>query len=367
MKAFKFVFTLVLISQSLLWGSGSQESSDSINKEKTENQITIQDSLGRTVVLPGIPQRIIQTGSSAFLINDALYLFPEASERIVAMSDSNQKRGYFLPILDSTYDKKIILPRTINVEEIMAASPDLLIVKDFLFSKYDKEFQKVGIPVIYLNLESPEAWETDLAILGQIFGNHERAEELQRLFKEYTMNVTSPLEGLKQDELKRSLILYYSEKDGIGAFQVPPLTYIQTRMLEMSGSIPVWAEADLGAKWTKVGFEQIAAWDPDQIFLISYRSPIPEVLKIIDDSSYWQELRAYKEGEINPFPMDFHSWDQPDPRWLIGLQWMALISHKEYFPGLDMNETTERFFTDFYEISEEDYSSKILPFIEGIK
>ncbi|MBF9018524.1 ABC transporter substrate-binding protein [Oceanispirochaeta sp. M2] len=367
MKALNFIFTLLLVSQSFLWGNGSRETSDSIIKEKRENPITIQYSLGRTVVLPEIPQRIIQTGSSAFLINDAIYLFPEASERVVAMSDSNQKRGYFLPILDPEYDKKIILPRTINIEEIMAASPDLLIVKDFLFSKYDKEFKKVGIPVIYLNLESPEAWEADLAILGQIFGNQKRAEELQRLFTEYTMNVLRPLENIDQENKKRNLILYYSEKDGTGAFQVPPLTYIQTRMLKMSGSEPVWSEADLGTKWTKVGFEQIAAWDPDQIFLISYRSPISEVLKIIDESPYWQELRAYKEKEIHPFPMDFHSWDQPDPRWLIGLQWMAYISHQEYYSDLDMDKVAERFFADFYNISEEDYRSKIYPFIEGIK
>ncbi|MDA3958271.1 ABC transporter substrate-binding protein [Oceanispirochaeta sp.] len=367
MKTIKFIFTLILICQSFLWGSGSQDTSDSIYKEKTESPIIIHDSLGRRVVLPEIPQRIVQTGSSAFLMNDAIYLFPEAGERVVAMSDSNQKRGYFLPVLDPEYDKKIILPRTINIEEIMAASPDLVLMKDFLFSKYDKEFQKVGIPVIYLNLESPEAWNADLEILGQIFGNQERAEELQKLFSDYTMKVLRPLERLKPEEKKRNLILYYSEKDGTGAFQVPPLSYIQTRMVEMSGSEPVWVKADLGKTWTKVGFEQIAAWDPDQIFLISYRSPVSEVLEIIEDSPYWQELRAYKEGEIHPFPMDFHSWDQPDPRWLIGLQWMASISHPEFFPDLDMNKTAEKFFADFYNISAEDYRSKINPVLEGIE
>lgn len=367
MKTMKIIFFLILMCHSFIWGYGTQETIDLPSEDKTGAPLIIKDSLGREVTLPEAPGRIVQAGSSAFLVNDALYLFPEAGERIAAMADSNQERGYFLPVLDADYDEKVILPRTINIEEIMALAPDLVVMKDFLFSKYDKEFQKAGIPVIYLNLESPEAWMTDLTVLGQIFDNQERAEELQNLFNEYTMKVLRPLESLKEDEKKRNLILYYSEKDGTGAFQVPPLTFIQTRMLEMSGAVPVWADADLGSRWTKVGFEQIAAWDPDQIFLISYRTPVSEVLKIMEDNPYWQELRAGKEGEIHPFPMDFHSWDQPDPRWMIGLQWMAFISHQEFFPDLDMNRSAEKFFADFYNISPEDYRSKIYPVMEGVE
>ncbi|WP_168203575.1 ABC transporter substrate-binding protein [Oceanispirochaeta crateris] len=367
MKTTKFIITLMLMNLSLMWAGGAQDSSIPSKNETIETSITIQDSLGRTVVLPGVPERIVQAGSSAFLVNDALFLFPEARERVVGMADGNQGRGNFLPIVDPSYDEKIIFPRTINIEEILSASPDLVIMKDFLFSKYDKEFQKVGLPVIYMDLESPEAWERDLAILGQIFGNPQRAMDLQNLFSEYTMNVVNPLEGLKSEDRKKSLILYYSEKDGTGAFQVPPLTFIQTKMLEMTGSDPVWTDADMGTRWTTVGFEQIAAWNPDQIFLISYRTPVSEVLNIMKENPYWMELSVNQGGEIHPFPMDFHSWDQPDPRWLLGLQWMAFVSHNEIFPETDMNLKAQQFFADFYDISEEDYSNKIYPIVEGLE
>jgi iron complex transport system substrate-binding protein len=367
MKTTKIIITLMVMNLSLMWAGGAQDSSIPPKNETNETSITIQDSLGRTVVLPGVPERIVQAGSSAFLVNDALFLFPEARERVVGMADGNQGRGNFLPIVDSSYDEKIIFPRTINIEEILSASPDLVIMKDFLFSKYDKEFQKVGLPVIYMDLESPEAWEKDLAILGQIFGNPQRAMDLQNLFSEYTMKVVNPLEGLKSEDRKKSLILYYSEKDGTGAFQVPPLTFIQTKMLEMTGSDPVWTDADMGTRWTTVGFEQIAAWNPDQIFLISYRTPVSEVLNIMKENPYWMELSVNQGGEIHPFPMDFHSWDQPDPRWLLGLQWMAFVSHNEIFPETDMNLMAQQFFADFYDVSEEDYINRIYPILEGLE
>ena len=358
---------ILLVVQSLLWAGGSQESPDSMGEEKIDAAvITVTDSLDRTVSLKDYPRRIVQAGSSAFIVNDALFLFPEAKERVVAMADSNQGRGQFLAVVDEGYDEKIILPRTINMEEIMAADPDLVILKDFLFSKYDKEFRKIGIPVVYMNLESPEGWFKDLETLGALFGNPGRAEELKNQFASVIKVVEEPLKGLKAEDRKKDLILYYSEKDGSGAFQLPPLSFIQTRMLEMAGAVPVWIEADLGERWTKVGFEQIAAWDPDQIFIISYRKPMTEVLKILDGSSYWQELRAYKGGEIYSFPMDFHSWDQPDTRWLLGLQWMAAKIHPELFSSLNFEREARTIFADFYNIGDETFSSRILPRMEGI-
>ncbi|OQY32913.1 MAG: hypothetical protein B6241_09645 [Spirochaetaceae bacterium 4572_59] len=366
MKTIKLLLVCLLFTQSWLWAGGSQESTPADIEERIDLSLTITDSLGRTLILPKMPERIVQAGAFAFIINDALFLFPEAKERVVAMADSNQGRGFFLPIADTAYDKKIIMPRSVNIEEILAAAPDLVILKDFHYSKYDKEFQKVGIPVIYLNLESPEAWENDLDILGAIFDNTDRVKELKDLFSAYAENVSAPLMDLKQEDRKKSLVLYYSEKDGSGAFQVPPLTFIQAKMLTMAGSDPVWGDADIGTRWTKVGFEQIAAWNPDQIFLISYRTSIATIMDTISNSAYWQELRAFKEGEIHPFPMDFHSWDQPDPRWLLGLQWLAGQAHPELFPDLDMNKRAETFFADFYGISSEDYRNKILPASEGI-
>ena len=317
---------ILFISAALsLSAEGTQEfPPETASEGEIESELAVTDSLERRVIFSRPPRRILQAGSSAFIINNALFLFPEARERVIAMVDSNQGRGHFLKVIDPTYAEKTILSRRINMEEILSARPELIVLKDFHHGRYDKEFQNIDIPVVYLNLESPEGWQEDLQVIGALFGNSDRANQLKELFDRYIGRVKEPLADLPREDRKRGLILYYSEKDGSGAFQVPPLNFIQTRMLEMAGGDPVWVDADIGERWTKVGFEQIAAWDPDQIFLISYRKPMAEVLSIIEKSGYWRELRAYREEEIHPFPGDFYSWDQPDPRWLLGLQWLAV-------------------------------------------
>ena len=61
--------------------------------EPTPEAITIVDGLGRTVTLEALPQRIAITGKAHFMITDAVYFFPEAVERVAALSKSQQKIG----------------------------------------------------------------------------------------------------------------------------------------------------------------------------------------------------------------------------------------------------------------------------------
>ena len=366
MKIKNFIIVPVLLLNICLWAGGTKDvSSSESSAVAPDTSIKIIDALDREIILKEPPRRIVQAGSSAFIVNDALFLFPEAEERVVAMADSNQGRGYFLPHVDERYNEKMILSRRINMEEILAARPDLVIMKDFLFSKYDQEFQKMGVPVVYMNLESPEGWDRDLITLGQVFENSEKAEELKKAFHNRINRVT---EAVKPAEEKaQALILYYSEKDGTGAFQVPPLTFIQTTMLEMAGAEPVWKDAEMGERWSKVSFEQIASWNPDLIFLISYRTDYEEIFDLMEKSGYWNELGAYRNGEVYPFPMDYHSWDQPDPRWLLGLQWMAKTLNYDAFSNLDMESEAREFFEEFYSVNETTYNEGIAPVLEGLR
>ena len=76
-------------------------------------------------------------------------------------------------------------------------------------------------------------------------------------------------------------MLYYNDKDGNVAFNVPPASWMQTRMVEMAGGDPVWTEANLGGGWTQVSLEQIAAWDADQIFIIAYNQNALDVTEAL--------------------------------------------------------------------------------------
>ena len=310
--------------------------------------------------------RILQAGSSAFLVENALYLFPEAVDQLIAMADGNQGRGLFAEAIDPGIDHKTVLPRRANTEALLALQPDIVVLKNFLKKNMGEPLERVGVDTVYLDLETPEAWMTDLVILGELFNNPERAAQLQELFRERTLSVEEPLANLAGDEKPQTLVLYRSIKDGVKAVNIPPLTWIQTRMVEMAGGTPVWKDADFGERWTRTGIEQIAAWDPDVIFVAAYHLDAVDAIDDLMRDPAWSSLRAVREGHIHAFPSDYHSWDQPDVRWLLGLQWMASVLHPELYPEIDMEFETRKFFREMFFIDDSNFDEFIKPRLTGL-
>lgn len=349
MKKLAYIIFLSLLITSLLPAEGSRE---------TETTLVIKDTTGNIANLSGIPKRITFVGKASNMVADVLYMFPEASSRIVGVGKTNQRNGEFVKVLDPDYDSKIYLEHTVGPEQIAVTRPDLVIMKNFLKKSLGDPVGQLDIPVLYMNLETPEYYEEDFRMLGKVFGNPERAEELIEYYrdeKEFVVERTNTL-----TEKPDILFIYHTTRDGIAAFNIPPESWIQTRMVEMAGGNPVWTGIHPGGGWSKVNLEQIAAWDPDQIYVVAYKEDIKVVLKSMHDSPEWQELKAVKNGQLTSFPVDFYSWDQPDSRWILGLKWLAKQIHPELFTDLDIEKMTRSFFKDLYYLTDEQYETEIL-------
>ena len=292
------------------------------------------------------------------MVADALYMFPEAPTRIVGIGMTNQRNGEFVRVLDPWFDAKIYLERTVGPEQIAVTQPDLVVLKDYQKKSLGDPIGQLGIPVLYLNLESPEFYEKDFRMLGKIFNNPGRAEELIKYYRDEQDFVTGRTEALT--DKPDVLFIYHSIRDGIAAFNIPPEPWIQTRMVTMAGGNPVWTDVHPGGGWSKINLEQIAAWNPDQIYVVAYKEDINKVLKSMQDSPEWQELTAVKNGHLTAFPVDFYSWDQPDSRWILGLKWLAKQIHPELFADLDIKKMTRSFFKDLYYLTDEQYETEIL-------
>lgn len=330
-----------------------------------EGSFTVTDALGQTVSFEQPPQRIVLVGKMLFGIADAIYTFPEASKRIVALGSTQQGSGNFIPLIDPTFKNKMMLQGEAGPEQIAAAQPDLVIMKTSQAEKLGKPLQEIKIPVVYVDFETPEQYNRDLVTLGQIFQNEARAKEVIAFYQERVDRVSKAVSGLKEDEKPRVLLIYYSDKDGQVAFNVPPMTWMQTIMVQIADGKPVWEDANPGNGWTKVGIEQIAAWDPDQIFVVSYTKPVDEVLEVLKADPTWQEIRALKENNVFGFAGDLYSWDQPDTRWILGLLWMAGKMHPDLFPDLDIQKEAQIFYQQLYGMDEATFTKDILPTFNG--
>jgi iron complex transport system substrate-binding protein len=114
-----------------------------------------------------------------------------------------------------------------------------------------------------------------------------------------------------------------------------------------------------------VNFEQIAAWNPDQIFVVSYQTNSAQIVENLKADPQWQALQTVQSDAIYGFPADLFSWDQPDPRWILGVTWLAGKIQPDLFPALDVQQEAVEFFNQMYGMDEAAIESSLLPHLKG--
>ncbi|MBN2114011.1 MAG: ABC transporter substrate-binding protein [Acidimicrobiia bacterium] len=328
-------------------------------------EITVVDALGRTVTLPGVPDRITVAGRGAFMIFDALYLFPEGADRLVGLEAGRQSNAAFAALVDPALDAKTILEKNAGAEEVAATRPDLVLLKSYMASDLGEPLEQLGIPVVYLDLETPEQYQRDLALLGALLAQPERAEEAAAFYRDRAAAIAEAAAGPAAAARPQVLVLQYSAAEGTATFEVPPVSWLQTTMVDLAGGDPVWAEAGAGAGWITVGFEQIAAWDPDQIYVISYSGDTDGVVDALRTDPAWQALQAVQGGQLYGWPGDVNSWDQPDTRWILGLTWLFTKVQPEAAAGIDLPAEIEALFTQLYGLTPAEVEAEVLPTLFG--
>jgi hypothetical protein len=85
----------------------------------------------------------------------------------------------------------------------------------------------------------------------------------------------------------------------------------------------------------------------------------------LEASSQWQALRAVQEGQLYGFAADVYSWDQPDPRWILGTTWLASKIHPGRLEGLDLMDEVSQFFGQMYGLDDASVQEQIVPLLKG--
>jgi len=353
---FILIFTIV----ALLLGSCS-----ALGLTSEASPLTMTDATGHTLTLAGLPERVVIAGKATNMVQDAVYLFEEANERVIGIEDRNQSVYAFLPMVDPTFEDKGILELNAGPEQIAALQPDLVILKNFMVDKLGTPLEAINIQVLYLDLETPTAYYDDIAALGKVFGNQDRADEIIDFYQSRVDSITQAVSDLSSGQKPDVLIVEYSDKGGEVAFNVPPRTWLQTAMVEMVGGMPVWVDDAEGGGWMIVTIEQIAAWNPDQIFVIDYSGKASDVVAGLKTDSLWGELSAVENDQIFAFAYDVYSWDQPDTRWILGLQWLATKIQPQLFSDIDILSEVDTFYTQLYRMDENSIQENIIPLLTG--
>lgn len=343
--------------------SGSSDSSEP-SSSRTVGPVTVTDALGRELTFETPPSRIAIAGSGTFMIADAAYLFPQAAESIAAIQMRAQNAN-FVSILDPNYPAKNTLDMEAGPEQIAAVQPDLVILKSTAAEKLGAPIEDLDIPIFYVNLETPQQYLSEIKALGQIFGDEARAAEVANFYQERMDKVKAGVENLSDDQKPSVLVMQSSVKGGETAYEVPPREWIQTLLVEMAGGQPIWLDAQLGGGWTVVTLEQIAAWNPDQIYIIDYFDDPSKSAEAFSNDPIAQNLTAVQNGQVFGVPKDAFSWGQPDTRWILALTWLAKHIQPEQFADLDILQEFNSFYQTLYGLDQATIDSQIKPLLQG--
>ena len=367
--AYPLALTALIVAGLLLGACGDLSPSTPEPEATVANvsasPLVVTDAQGRRVEFATPPQRIVVAGKSSLTIIDALYLFPQASQQLAGMVIGRQDPGDFLRFVDPGFEQKTDLAVDAGPEQIAPLKPDVVIMRSFMAEKLGRPLEQLDIPVIYVDLETPEQYLRDIATLGQLFANEERAAEIEAYYQARMADVADGLQGLGEEARPRTLLVQYSDQGGELALSVPSAAWLQTMEIELAGGVPVWKEAAQAGGWTVVNLEQIAAWNPAKIVVVSYKSDSAEAADRLRTAPQWQALDAAQQGEIYGFGGDIFSWDQPDPRWILGLTWLAKTLHPERFADLDVIEAASQFYSQMYGLDEATFQEQIVPHLKG--
>lgn len=326
----------------------TQEETTSVEEETTttqeaaqEDKIVIEDQLGKTIELDGVPQRVATT------IMPFPYIFYAVvgnNDNLVGCNPSsmvayeNSALKYMYPELKNADTSFVDTSFVVNVEELLKLKPDVVFQWNYMDDEIAK-MEEAGIKVVALQYGTLDDLETWIRIIGKMFQKEDRAEELITYFNDNVDEVTEKLAGLGEEDYSNILILSDNLKvTGTG---------FANYWVEKSGAVN--PAKDLSGEALNVNMEQIYEWNPSIIYIGNFTELQPSDL--IDnklEGQDWSVVDAVQNKQVYKIPIGGYRWDPPGIETPLMVKWLAKIQHPELFEEMDMYEEVSKFYKDVY-------------------
>lgn len=268
--------------------------------------VEITDSLGRTVTIEKMPEKVASMSPNNTETLFALGL----GDKVIGVSTycnypeeaaSKDKLGDF-------WDP--------NIELIIEANPDLLFVGNAAPMEFIDKMEDSDIMVVAL--EGYNIAGTYEAILntGKVMGVEDKAQDLVDSMKTKVSEIETKVEG--SDKTKSYFVISYGDQ---GDFTAGAGSFID-EMITLAGGENI--AGDMDQPWAEYSIERLIEKDPEIIF-----ASIHSGAETIADASGYKELTAIKEGRIVIVDDDLVT--RAGPRIVEGLEEIAKGMHPDLF------------------------------------
>jgi iron complex transport system substrate-binding protein len=318
------------------------KATNNIDITLNKHLIQVIDATGRKVMVPKKIYKIV----SLYPMSSQL-LFPLKSEdKLIATPRGKVVNlNNFVKVFPNAKN----LPdasdfRDPNVETILSYKPDLVITT---YQTPIKKLEEAGIPVVLLNLESPQLMLKSIQFLGNILGKYEQARQALIYFNEKLNYIKD-----KTISVNKKATVYIAGANILTTFGGD---FYQTYLADLAGALSI--SKDLKGGKVNVSVEQILLWNPDYIVLASYcADSVDDVL----NNPKLKDLKAVKNKNVFRMPSYILSYDLPTPESILGIMWLS----DKLYPQI-VNFDIEKEARDFYQkvynfnIPEEDLKAVI--------
>lgn len=305
----------------------------------------VTDATGRKVSVPDAPLRVFAAGPPASVLLYALK--PEAMIGWVkAPKDAD------LPYLTAQTRALPELGRlsgkgdTLNLEQLLAAKPDLIIDFGTVSPTYktlaDRVQSQTGVPYVLIDGSFANT-PTAIRQMAEILGVPERGEVLAR-YAEETLAMADRVLAKVPETDRPSVYLARGaaglESAGTGA--------INAEIIARAGGRNVVTSTDKGTDKGLVTTspEQVQAWAPEVIVTID-----PGFAKTVATMPAWAGVPAVTKGRVLLAPAHPFGFidSPPSVNRLIGLQWMVHALYPDQAEG-DLTAQVKDFYHLFYHV-----------------
>jgi iron complex transport system substrate-binding protein len=299
--------------------------------------ITVTDQIGRTVTVPRHMTRI----SALHHFGGKIVYALGQRERLVEQSLYG-KEAKALAAVDPEF---AAMPKTqdqtghtINYESLIALRPQCAFVYASFSQSEMNQLEDAGIKVIAVRGETIEESFEAIRLIAKALNCEKKGEEY--------IGDCQHLLSLVQDRIRN----ISAEKRLRVAFAGPKSVYtiatgemLQNQMLERAGAINVGSS--LKGFWSDVSPEQLAAWNPDVIFIGSSLATYgaQEVLS----NSQFKAVKAVQKQKVYVFPSNIGWWDYPAPQCVLGVLWTAKILYPEMFTDVDVLKIADEHYAKY--------------------
>jgi len=270
---------------------------------------SVTDQVGRTLVVPENPRRVIALAPS---ITEIIYDLGQ-EKRLVGVTQYST----FPPEAEA-------LPRVgsyvrLDIEKIVILKPDLcLAIKDGNPKHIIDKIVALGIPVYVINPRNLQQIMDTITRLGSLLHAKQAATKLVYDMEKRIGQVRAQV---KKGRHKPRI---FFQIDAEPLFSAGTNTFIH-ELIELAGGINTTAGE---VSYPRYSWEDIIVLQPEIVLISSMAGGLaPEYL--LQSWKKWDQLTAVINDQI--FVVDAELFDRPTPRLVDGLEKIAAIIHPELF------------------------------------